>query len=302
MQIQLNFLGTSASNPTKDRNLSAMALSFDGKILLFDCPEGTQRQLMKSKVSYMQINYILISHFHADHILGLPGLIATMSMHGRTEPLHVFGPKGIQEQIDKVLNLAFMKKSFEIVCRELRSGKIFDEKNFSIFATALKHEIPCYGFVFKEKDKSGEFQRKKALEFGIPEGPLWRKLQEGESIKFLEKTFKPEQVMDYSKGRIGRKISYVVDTMPDEKYFDEIMDSDILIHEATFMEEHLQRARETKHSTAKQAAIVAQKTNAKLLILTHFSPRHKDAEKIENEARMEFAKVKTAYDLMEEKL
>ncbi len=302
METILTFLGTSASNPTKDRNLSAMALSFDGKLLLFDCPEGTQRQMMKAKLSYMKVDCIFVSHFHADHILGLPGLIATMAMHGREEPLFIFGPKGIGEQIQKVLNLALMKKSFEIVCKELRHGKLFEEKNFSMSAVPLKHEIPCYGFIFKEKNKLGEFQRKKALELKIPEGPLWGKLQEGESIKFEGKTFEPKQVMDFSKARKGTKISYVMDTLPDEKYFEDIMDSDVLIHEATFLEENLQRAKETKHCTTKQAAMVAEKTNAKKLILTHISPRHKDAQKIENEARMIFAKVKVAEDLMEEKI
>ncbi|MBN1941576.1 MAG: ribonuclease Z [Candidatus Diapherotrites archaeon] len=300
--IRIVFLGTSCSNPTVERNLSATAVQFDGKWFLFDCPEGTQRQMMQSGVSYMKLQAIFFSHFHADHFLGFPGLVATMSMHGRDAPLYVFGPKGTKEEVRKSLNLAMMRKDFEIIAREVRSGKIYEEEKMLVNAFPLKHEVPCIGFAFKEKDKAGEFQRKKALDLKIPEGPLWSRLQKGQSVKVNGKTFRPEDVMDYSKGKTGKKISVVMDTLPNESYFDAIMDSDLLVHESAFTDAHKQRAKETKHSTAFQAAEVAAKTNAKQLVLTHLSPRNKDNEKIENEARRAFGNVVVAKDLMKMEL
>ena len=299
MAIKLVVLGTSASNPTVERNLSATALQFEGKWLLFDCPEGTQRQMMSAGVSYMKVQYLFISHFHADHFLGLPGLIATMSMHGRDYPLYVFGPEGIREQIKKVLSLALFRQGFEIEAKEIRRGKILEEEKFLVEAVPLKHEVKCFGFVFKEKDKEGEFQRKKAEQLGIPEGHLWSRLQKGQAIKFEGKTFIAEQVMDYSKGKKGKKISVISDTLPFDGYVDAIRESDVLVHEATFLEKMKARARETKHSTAKQAGAIAEKARVKKLVLTHISPRHKDAKEVENEARQEFANVVVAEDFME---
>jgi len=297
--MKIIFLGTSCSNPTVERNLSATAIQFEGKWFLFDCPEGTQRQMMQSGVSYMKVQAIFFSHFHADHFLGFPGLVATMSMHGRDTPLYVFGPKGTEEQIRKSLNLAMMRKDFEIIAKEVRKGKIYEEEKLIVEAFPLKHEVPCAGFVFREKDKPGEFQRKKALELKIPEGPLWSKLQKGLSVKVDGKVFTPQQVMDFSKGRKGKKVSIVMDTLPSETYFGEIMDSDVLVHEAAFLESQRERAKETKHSTALEAGKVAEKTGAKQLVLTHLSPRNKDNAQIENEARQAFANVIVAKDLME---
>lgn len=297
--MKVVLLGSSCSNPTVERNLSAVAIREEGKWFLFDCPEGTQRQMMQSGVSYMKIQAIFFSHFHADHFLGFPGLVATMSMHGRDMPLHVFGPKGMKEQVKKVLNLAMMRKDFEIIVKEVRKGRVYEEEKLFVEAFPLKHEVPCIGFSFNQKDKPGEFQRPTALKLGIPEGPLWSKLQKGQAVKANGKTFKPEQVMDFAKGRKGKKVSIVTDTLPHEIYFDEIKDSDLLIHEAAFLDKQKERAKETKHSTALDAAKVAAKTGAKKLILTHLSPRNKDNSKIENEARQEFAEVIVAKDLME---
>ncbi len=298
-KIKLVFLGTGCSNPTVERNLSAVGLKYMGNWMLFDCAEGTQRQMMKAGVSYMKTKYIFFSHFHADHFLGLPGLVATMSMHERDYPLHIFGPKGTTERVTRAINLGLMRKDFEINITEIkRAGKIVDEENFEIWSFPLKHEVPCLGYYFKEKDKEGEFQRAKALKL-LPEGPLWGKLQKGQSVKWEGKTIKPEQVMDYGKGVKGKKISVVMDTVPHESYFDYIEESDVLIHEAAFAEKHVNRAKETNHSTAKQAAAVAEKTHAKKLVITHISPRHKKNSELENEARMEFANVIVAKDLQE---
>lgn len=297
--MRLIVLGTSCSNPTVERNLTAVALQFEGNWFLFDCPEGTQRQMMKSGVSYMRVHSIFLSHFHADHVLGLPGLIATMAMHERDVPLYVYGPKGTKKEIEKVMDLALMRKNFEIRVKEVSKGKICEGEKYEVDAFPLKHGVPCLGYAFKEKDKAGTFQREKALKLGIPEGPLWSKLQKGEKVKVKGKTFKPEQVMDYERGRKGKKVSIVMDTLPSDSYFDDIQESDVLVHEAAFLEKHITRAKETKHSTAKQAAWVAEQTKTKKLVIVHISPRYKKNKDVENEARQEFGNVVVPKDLEE---
>ncbi|MFH1224526.1 MAG: ribonuclease Z [Candidatus Diapherotrites archaeon] len=302
--LKIIFLGTSCSTPTKERNLSSVAIREGGEWLLFDCPEGTQRQMMKAGVSYMRISHIFISHFHGDHFLGLPGLLATMSMHGRDYPLFIYGPRGIASWVKKAIEMSMLRVNFEVRCKEVQGkGQVLEGKDFAVHAFPLDHDVPCHGYVFEEQGKSGEFQRAKALELGIPEGPVWGKLQKGESVKVKVKgkmkTFKPEQVMDYSKARSGKKVSIVWDTLPNKSYHNVIKGSDLLIHECSFMDKLGGRALETKHSTALEAGKAAALTGAKRLVLMHISPRHKDAKAIEHEARREFGDVTVADDLME---
>ncbi len=247
----------------------------------------------------MRVHSIFLSHFHADHVLGLPGLIATMAMHERDVPLYIYGPRGTKKEIEKIMDLALMKKNFEIRIKEVNNGQIYKGEKYTVEAFPLKHGVPCIGFVFKEKDKTGTFQREKALKLKIPEGPLWSKLQTGKDITVKGKKFKPEQVMDYAKGRKGKKIAIVMDTLPSDSYFDAIKNSDVLIHESAFLEKHISRAKETKHCTAKQAAWVAEQTGAKKLVLVHISPRYKKNKDVENEARQEFGNVVVPKDLEE---
>ena len=296
--LDLVFLGTAASVPTKDRNLSSVALRYSGDWLLFDSPEGAQRQMMAGNVSYMKIKYIFISHFHGDHFLGMPGLLATMSMHGREEALTIFGPRGIAEYVKKAIELSMLKVNFEIRCVESRSGIILQEENYHMKAVKLKHDVPCFGYIFKEEDKIGQFSRKKALALKIPEGPLWNKLQKGIVIEHNGKKIKPDDVLDYSKGKKGKKISIIFDTLANDSYLEAVSDSDILIHEASFTKDFEARAKETKHSTAKEAAEIAKKAKCKELLLFHISSRHKSAEEIENEAKEVFVKSRAAKDLM----
>ncbi len=297
--LKIYFFGTSCSTPTQERNLSSIGLQFHGNNFLFDCPEGTQRQMMKTSFPFMRINNIFLSHFHADHTLGLPGLIATMALAERSEPLFIFGPRGVKECVKKLIEAGNFGLCFQVICKELRKGTVLEEENFSLCAFPLKHGTPCFGFAFEEKGKKGEFQRKKAIEFGIPEGPLWGKLQKGETIKFGGKNFKPEQVMDFSKGRAGRKVSIVWDTLPHNSYYGEIKNSDLLVHEASFLESEAAFAKKTLHSTALQAAQAAKKTGAKKLVLTHFSSRYRSNNEIEKEAKKEFENTIAAKDLME---
>jgi len=299
MKITAVFLGTSCSNPTKDRNLSSVALKYEGSTLLFDAPEGVQRQMMASTVSYMKINHIFLSHLHADHILGIPGLVATMSMHGRTDPLFIYGPRGTREMVKKSLEVGMMRVSFEVVCKEVKAGVVMEAKEFTITAVELKHDVPCFGYVFEEKGKEAEFMRETAIKLGVPVGPKFAQLKAGKSVAVNGKTIKPEQVLDYSKARRGKKVAFIADTRPFSGYYKVIEGADLLIHEASFIEKHITRAKETKHCTAKEAGKVAEKTHCRKLALTHISPRYKKPNDHENEARMEFNDVVVAKDLLE---
>ncbi|MBI4210654.1 MAG: ribonuclease Z [Candidatus Diapherotrites archaeon] len=297
--IKIVFLGTSASVPTKERNLSSVAIRFEGEWLLFDAPEGTQRQMMMAKTSYLKINHLFISHLHADHILGLGGLLATMNIHGRDWPLTVYGPKGIDEAVRASTELAMLQPGFEVKCVQSRKGTVLETDKFTISAVPLDHEIPCFGYIFTERDKAGEFDRQKAVSLGIPIGPLFSDLQKGNKVKVGGNTVRPEDVMDTSKARRGRKISIIFDTLPSQGYMKAIKDSDILIHESSFLSDMKARAEETKHSTALDAARAARQAKCKKLVLFHLSARHKENEKFENEAREEFHDVTVAKDLME---
>ena len=295
--MKITFLGTSASTPTKDRHLASVNINFDGKNYLFDCPEGTQMQLMKAGISYMKIGAIFLSHFHGDHFLGLPGLLATMSMHQRETPLIIYGPKGVKEKVEKAITLSMLNVNFEVKTKELKEGLVLDERNFSVKAFKLKHDVPCFGFTFKEKDKLGEFNRQKAVKLGVPVGPNFKQLADGKTVMVKGKKVKPEDVMDYSKARKGRKVCLVFDTLP-QGYVSKIKEADVLIHESTFLSELGKRAKQTLHCTAKQAAQAAAKAKAKKLYLFHFSSRHKKNDDFEFEARSVFAQSFAAKDLM----
>ena len=295
--MKITFLGTSASTPTKERHLACVNINYDGKNYLFDCPEGTQMQMMAGKISYMKVGAIFLSHFHGDHFLGLPGLLATMSMHQRETPLTIFGPKGVKEKVLNAIKLSMLGVNFEVKTKELKEGIVLDDKKVVVKAFKLKHDVPCYGFVFKEKDKPGRFNRKKAVALGVPVGPLFKKLSDGKTVTVKGRKVKPGEVMDYSKGKQGRKVSLVFDTLP-QGYLSRIKDSDVLIHESTFLGKLVARAKETFHCTAGQAARMAKKAKAKKLYLFHFSSRHKKNQDFETEARQTFAQSFAAQDLM----
>ena len=299
MDLGLTFLGTGCSAPTKTRALTGIIISFDGKNLLFDCPEGAQKRVLKAGISLMKIDYIFFSHFHADHFLGLPGMLATMNMFERDSPLKIFGPKGVEKMVRKALDIAFVSPGYEIECVELREGTALKEKDFRVECFPLEHGTPCFGFVFREKDKLGKFNRRKAIKLGVPVGPMFSRLQNGESVKVKGKTVKPEQVLDTSKGRKGRSIAIVLDTLPGGSYVKHIKGVDLLVHESVFLESEAKRARETFHSTALRAAMAARKAGVKKLVLTHFSNRYKNPKAIEEEARKEFGESIASRELMQ---
>jgi ribonuclease Z len=299
--ITTTFLGTSGSIPQKTRNFFSAVVSFSGSNLLFDCPEGTQRQLMQSKISLMRISHVFISHMHADHFLGLFGWIATMTLNQRKEPLVIFSPRGGKQKIERVLK-EVVRPSFPIEFKELKTGIVLKEKSFSVSAFPLKHELPCFGFVFKEKDKDGEFNRKKAERLGIPPGPAYSKLVNGKTITVKGKKITKKDVMDYSKKRIGRKIVVVTDTRPIKATITNSKNADLLIHETTFLEEHKEKALEAMHSTALEVGEIAKKAKVKKLVAVHFSARINDTKDISKEVKKVFKNIIVANDFDEIKL
>jgi len=285
--IKITFLGTAGSVPQKEKNFASVLLAYRGDCLLFDCPEGTQRQLMQSEHSLMSVNNVFISHMHADHFLGLFGWISTMTLNQRKEKLTIFSPKGGKEKIQKIMKETIYP-SFPIEFKELKKGNLLKNESFEVKAFPLKHEIPCFGFVFKEADKVGEFNRKKAEALGIPVGPLYAKLVNGEKVKVNGKTFAPKDVMDYSKKREGRKIVIAADTRPVKETITEAKGAQLLVHEATFLDKQKDKAIEAMHSTALEAAEIAKKANVKKLALFHFSARNTSEEEIGSEAKKIF--------------
>jgi len=292
--MEIVFLGTTAAVPTKERNHSAIALLYRGEVILWDCGEGTQRQLIKAKVNYMRISKIFITHLHADHFLGIPGLIQTMGFSGRDKPLKIFGPEGIEDLMENILSLGFYEKSFEIEVKELEEGVVVEEKDYAIETFEVKHSVPAFGLLFREK-KGRKFLREKAEALGIPPGPLYKRLHRGESVEFEGRIITPDMVLGEPKE--GFKVLYTGDTRPLEKILEKSRGA-VLIHDSTFSGELEDNARENLHSTAREAAETAKKAGAKALYLTHISPRYKEAELLEAEAREIFQKSFVARDLM----
>jgi ribonuclease Z len=295
--MKLVFLGTSAAQPTENRGLSCICLEREGEIIMFDAGEATQISYMKSGLGWNKKMKMFVTHLHGDHCVGILGLLQTMSMQNRTETLEIFGPSGIEEFIAaniKVLNFGL---SFSVLINIIKEGKIFENKKFSIYACKANHSVPAFSYLFEEKDKPGRFNVKKAKELNIPEGELWKKLQNGNEIKINEKIIKPKQVL--GEKRPGKKIGISGDTIPTvelEKFFE---GCDYLVFDSTFLNNEKQKAVDTCHSTAKQAAILGKNAKVKNLILTHFSARYKDEIGHLSEAQEIHNSVITAKDLLE---
>ena len=295
--MKLVFLGTSAAQPTAKRGLSCICLEREGEILMFDAGESTQISYMKSGLGWNKKMKLFVTHLHGDHCVGILGLLQTMSMQNRTESLEIFGPKGIDEFLAANIKILNFGLSFSILITIVNEGTIYENNKFLIHAAKANHSITAFSYLFEEKDKPGRFNVEKAKELGIPEGELWNKLQNGEDITNNEKIIKPEQVL--GKKRLGKKIGISGDTMPTkelEKFFREC---DYLVFDSTFLDEEKQKAQDTCHSTAKQAAELGKNANVKNLILTHFSTRYKDEIGHKTEAEQIHNSVITAKDLLE---
>ena len=294
--MELVFLGTSSAIPTSHRNHSAVALKAFGEIFLFDCGEGTQLQMSKAKISPMKINNIFITHFHGDHILGLPGIIQSMAFRGRKNPLHIFGPKGLVEMVNIIRNFGYFSLTFEIYMHEIDDGIILEEENYRISCSKMNHTVLNFAYSIYEK-KRPKFIREKAIALGINPGPDFGKLQQGISVKVGDAVIQPEQVL--GEERKGRKIIYSGDTTPSEQMVEFAEDADLLIHESTFEGIYGDKAYEMGHSTSVQAAEIAKKANVNRLILTHVSTRYKKSDILETEAKEIFENSTVAEDFMQ---
>ena len=295
--MKLVFLGTSAAQPTEKRGLSCICLENEGEILMFDAGESAQIAYMKSGLGWNKKMKLFVTHLHGDHCVGILGLLQTMSMQNRTESLEIYGPKGIDEFLAANIKILNFGLPFSILINIVSEGKIFENKKYLIHTTKANHSITAFSYLFEEKDKPGRFNVKKAKELGIPEGELWNKLQNGEEIKNNEKIIKPEQVL--GEKRPGKKIGISGDTMPTKKLEEFFQKCDYLVFDSTFVDEEKQRALDTCHSTAKQAAELGKNANVKNLILTHFSARYKDEILHKKEAEKIHDSVITAKDLLE---
>ena len=295
--MKLVFLGTSAAQPTEKRGLSCICLEKEGEILMFDAGESAQISYMKSGLGWNKKMKLFVTHLHGDHCVGILGLLQTMSMQNRTEPLEIFGPKGIDEFLAANIKILNFGLPFSILITIVNEGTIYENNKFLIHAAKANHSITAFSYLFEEKDKPGRFNVEKAKELGIPEGELWNKLQNGIDVINNEKIIKPEQVL--GKKRPGKKIGISGDTMPTKELEEFFNECDYLVFDSTFLDEEKQKAQDTCHSTAKQAAELAKNANVKNLILTHFSARYKDEIGHKTEAEQIHNSVITAKDLLE---
>jgi ribonuclease Z len=294
--LSLTFLGTSAARPTVERNVSALALQREGETLLFDCGEGTQRQMMRYGVSFA-LSEIFFTHFHADHFLGMIGLVRTLGLQGRGEPLRLYGPRGAKQVLNNALLLGVERVPFGVEIQEVKPGAVIGERvGYAITAFATDHGAGSIGYALVEAERYGKFDPAKARALEIPEGPLWGKLQRGEAVELADgRTLTAESVV--GPRRPGRKVVITGDTAPCASVVAAAAGADLLVHEATFGEEEKDRAKETFHSTAREAAQVAKAAQVRKLVLTHLSARYSiSAEELVKEAREVFADVAAAKD------
>jgi ribonuclease Z len=296
--LKLLFLGTSAARPTVERSVSALAVVREGETLLFECGEGTQRQMMRYGVGF-GLSEIFFTHFHADHFLGVIGLVRTLGLQGRTDPMRCYGPKGAKRLLTSALSLGVERVPFEVEIVELEADSALHRGEYDILTYAADHGSNALGYVLVEKDRLGKFDPARANEAGVPEGPLWGRLQRSEAVTLEDgRIVEPDAIV--GAPRPGRKVVYTGDTRPCKATIEAAIGADVLVHEATFSLEEADRAKETDHSTAHEAAEVARMARARRLVLTHVSARYsRDPGPLLEEAQAVFAETVVARDGME---
>ncbi|MEK6688714.1 MAG: ribonuclease Z [Gemmatimonadota bacterium] len=293
--LSVTFLGTAAACPTVDRNVTAIAANRDGEMFLFDCGEGTQRQMMRYGVGF-SFREIFITHYHSDHILGITGLLRTLGLQDRREPVTIYGPRPAKKILGGLLAVGVERSSFPIEIEEIGPGWSLDRGDYELQAFATDHRADTVGYSLIEHPRLGRFDPDRAKALAIPEGPLWGRIHRGEAIVLEDgRTISPEDLV--GPPRPGRRLVYAGDTRPCRSVLLASQGADLLIHEATFGENELDRARETGHSTARQAAEVAREAGALRLALTHISARYsREAPELLAEAREVFPETVIARD------
>ena len=295
--MKLVFLGTAGAQPTENRGLTCICLEKDGEILMFDAGEGAQVSYLKSGLGWNKKMKIFVTHLHGDHCIGILGLLQTMTLQRRTEPIEIFGPEGIEEFIAANIKILKFGLSFPVMITSIIEEKIVDEETYSVFACKAEHSVLTYSYLFQEKDKPGRFHPEKAKQLEIPEGKLWKQLQKGQEVKVGDKIIKPSEVL--GEKRLGKRIGISGDTRPTKKLEEFFKNCDYLVFDSTFLDELRDKAKETFHSTAKEAAVLAKSANVTNLILTHFSARYKDETVLVEDAKTVHDSVIGAKDQLE---
>ncbi len=299
MSLAIRLLGTSASRPTVERNVASLAIVREGETMLFDCGEGTQRQMMRYGVSF-NLQDIFFTHFHADHVIGVIGLMRTMALQGREEPLRLWGPRGAARMLKRAEEFGMDRLSFPLEIRELEPGERVARKDFAIVPFSVDHKgARAVGYALVEDDRKGRFNPDLARALGIPEGPLWGAIHRGQAVTLADgRVIQPSTLV--GAARPGRKVVLTGDTRPCEATIEMARGADVLVHEATFGDEEHARAVDTGHSTAREAAVIARTAGVQTLLLMHFSARYsRDASELGREAREEFLRTLVGKDGLE---
>jgi len=286
ISLSVTFLGTGGSVPNKFRNLPSVLVRRGPEVLLFDCGEGTQKQFLQAKAGTNRKMRIFISHMHGDHLFGLPGMLHSLSFMGRTRELEIVGPKGIVQFVRSVNQVVRLYSQFPIVVREVTAGRVVNGPEYEVRAAWAKHSIPCLAYAFQEKPKSGKFDPAKARKLGIPEGPLWKRLQNSKAIKLKGRRIPSRLVV--GPPRRGLKLTYAVDTRPCDQVTKLARGSDLLIHDSCFDESAAMKAKDYGHSSASEAAGVAKRSKVRKLVLFHISAMYEDPTHLLREARRVF--------------
>ncbi len=297
--MEIVILGTSSMLPTKNRNHTSLLLQYEDEHILVDCGEGTQRQLRIAGIAPPRITRVLLTHWHGDHVFGIPGLLENLSKHHYQGILQIYGPRGIKKKLTDLMKVFGLQEKVPLQIHEItKNGVFLKEKTFTLEAYSLDHLVPCLGYRFIEHDK-----RKINVAYlqkqGIKGGPLLKQLQVGKNIMYLGKMIK---VKDATYLKEGKKVGIVLDTGVVANCLKIAKDADVFICEATFLEDLQEKAKAFKHLTARDAATIAKKSNAKKLLLTHFSQRYTDELAFQREAEKIFKNVRCAVDFYKETL
>jgi ribonuclease Z len=299
MSLTVRFLGTSASRPTVERNVTSIAVVREGETLMFDCGEGTQRQMMRYGTSFALAD-IFFTHMHADHMLGVIGLFRTLALQGRTDPMRLWGPSGSEKLLRRAIALGSEKEPFPVEITEISPDAPIARKGYSILPYRVDHkDKEAVGYAVVEDIRLGRFNPDRARELGIPEGPAWGKLHKGEPAVLADgRVIQPADLV--GPPRPGRRVVFTGDSRPSEATVRAAEGADLLLHEATFADEEQPRAVETGHSTAREAAKVASDARVKQLVLTHLSARYSiNASELVQQAREIFSNSIVARDGLE---
>jgi ribonuclease Z len=292
--MRLTFLGTAAARPTVGRNVSSLVLQREGELFMFDCGEGTQRQMMRFGTGFA-LDDIFFSHMHADHFLGVIGLLRTMGLQAREHPVRLYTPRGSEAILHAAVNLGVERVPFEVQIRGLEPGEAIDRGAYEIVPFRTNHGGRSLGYAVREHERLGRFDPERARELGVVEGPLWGKLHHGESVEVDGRIIAAAEVV--GPARPGRTVVVTGDTRPSPRTVEVAAGADLLVHEATFAMDEAERATATGHSTAREAARIAREASVLRLALTHFSPRYADDPRaLEREARTVFPGAVAAYD------